>query len=326
MKTVLIPPILDWGFLKQLPQQIASQFAKNGYRVLFCNSSHGAYKKEEVEPNLFVYHNSGQLVEDIRYKKEKIDILYNTWAKNSHWVEFARPKCTIYHSCDVFDEWKTFEKDMIDKSDIILCTSKYIYDIRKMQHDNVHLVRNACSSEFINIASDVPQDMKFIKEPIFLFAGAVGEWVATYLIRKVAEHYATVFVGREFGKKMASNVMDLGVKPHDELLSYYSHSDFGLIPFRTNSEITQAANPIKVWEYLSCGLPVLATSWNEMEIDEFKDVVFTAKTDDEFVAIAHKLAQMNQTEKEIIKNKAIEVAKNNTWEKRFEYIENVLGG
>lgn len=324
LKTVLIPPILDWGFLKQLPQQIATQFARNGYRVLFCNNTHGAYKKVEVEKNLFVYHNSGQLVEDVKEGKEKIDILYNTWARNNKWVKFAKPKYTIYHSCDVFDEWKSYEKDMIDQSDLILCTSKYIYDIRKHQHKNVHLVRNACSSEFIDVEHKVPDDMKFIKEPIFLFAGAVGKWVSTYLIKKIANDYATVFVGKEFGKPIASNVINLGTKTHDDLLNYYASSDVGLIPFNVNSEITLAANPIKVWEYLSCGLPVLATSWDEMEIEEFKDVVFTAKTHDEYVDLAHDLAKIDSNKRNEISKKAIEIAKNNTWEKRFEYINSLL--
>lgn len=324
MKTVFIPPIVDWTFLRQLPQQIASQFAKNGYKVIYCNTSLGAYKVDEVEPNLFVYKNWSQAMEEIEKKRIKIDIFYNTWAKNEKFIDMIKPKFSIYHSCDVFEEWKPFENKIIEKSDVVLCTSQYIYDIRSKQHNNVHLVRNACTSEFIEHVPKMPEDMKFIKEPIFLFAGAVGAWVSTYLIKKVAENYATALVGREYGKTLPSNAINLGVKSHDCLADYYYASDFGLLPFNTKSEITQAANPIKVWEYLSCGLPVLATAWQETELEELKDVVFTAKTDEEFVELSHMLANLTCAQKLDLSIKAKTIAQNNTWEKRFEQIKNII--
>jgi len=325
MKTVFIPPILDWSFLKQLPQQIASQFARNGYRVIFCNNTRGEYDKiEEVEENLFVYHNKDKVIEDLKYKRIKADIFYNTFAKNLDWANAVNAKTTIYHSCDVFRDWANYEVPMIKRADVVLCTSQYIYDIRKEQHENVHLVRNACASELIDLSPTFPDDLVDIEVPRFLFAGAVGEWVSTYLIKKIAEKHSTVLVGKEFGKKISSNVINLGVKPHSELINYYSYSDVGLIPFRTKTEITQAANPIKVWEYLACGLPVLATSWAEMELPEFKDIVFTADTDEEFISLADKLSNLTEDERRVISEKAIAVAKNNTWEKRFEYIKNIL--
>ena len=70
MKTVLIPPIVDWSFLRQLPQQIASQFARNGYKVYFCNFAKTDNKIEEVEPNLFVYHNHDILFANNFHVKE----------------------------------------------------------------------------------------------------------------------------------------------------------------------------------------------------------------------------------------------------------------
>ncbi|MFW5891501.1 MAG: hypothetical protein ACOCUI_04700 [bacterium] len=72
MKTVFIPPIVKWDFLKQLPQQMAQQMARNGYKVIFCsNNNYGDYGYIEVEPNLFVYKNADEAFDHVKKKKNK---------------------------------------------------------------------------------------------------------------------------------------------------------------------------------------------------------------------------------------------------------------
>jgi hypothetical protein len=254
----------------------------------------------------------------------EIDVLYNTWAKNYNWVNLVSPKTVIYHSCDSFDDWKIYEKQMMDYSDIVLCTSQFLYDLRKTEHHNVHLVRNGCTGEFLDAEWTLPEEMKFIKPPIFNFTGAVGQWVSTYLLKQIANDYATVFVGTKFGKDVPDNLFNFGVKEHDDLINYYCSSDICLLPFSTNSEITQAACPIKLYEYLSCGKPVLATSWDETTLKELEGVVFPAKTNSDFIELGHELAKLTEDQKIKIAIKAKEVAANNTWQKRFEQIEELI--
>ena len=79
-----------------------------------------------------------------------------------------------------------------------------------------------------------------------------------------------------------------------------------------------------MWEYLACGLPVLATSWVETELPELKDVVFTANETDKFIEKLNMLLNLNENEKKQISEKAKEVAKNNTWEKRFKQVEDII--
>jgi hypothetical protein len=321
LKTVLIPPILRWGMLKQLPQQIAQQFVKHGYQVIFLENPNNGFNKIEVEPNLFVYGNANQFLTEFNEGRIRIDVLYNTWAKNYNWVNLVKPKVTIYHSCDSFDDWKIYENQMMEYADIILCTSQFLYDLRKSNHKNVHLVRNGCSDEFLDSEWSIPPEMKFIKPPIFNFTGACGAWVSTYLLKKIANDYATVFIGTKFGKEVPDNLFNFGVKEHDALINYYYSSDICLLPFTTNSEITQAACPIKLYEYLSCGKPVLTTEWAETSLDTLEGVVFPAKTNEDFIELGHELAKMTEDDKAKIAIKAKAIARNNTWEKRFEQIQ-----
>lgn len=326
MKNVLIPPICNWSFLKQLPQQIATQFARNGYRVYFCNQTLLNRSMEEIEPNLFLCHNYQDLINDIKNKRLKIDILYNTWARNENWVDLVNPAITIYHSCDSFDEWKPYEKKMLDKSDIVLCTSAFIQRLREKEHDNVYLVRNAVDSSLLHNDYETVEEINKLPKPVFAFVGAIGVWVSTYLMKSVANKYTTVFVGAEFGKPCPSNVINLGVKSHSDLIHYYNSVDAFLLPFNTKSEITQAACPIKLYEYLSTGKPIISTSWEETEVFNTPEekIIFTANDNDEFMKQVDYVANMTQQEKDILSAKSKLIVFNNTWEQRFSIIENAI--
>lgn len=323
MKTVFIPPIVDYKFLRQLPQQIADQFHEAGYKVIFCGIQNNIYLKREIKKNFFVYSNSEYALKDITDNKIKIDVFYNTWAKNHFYVEQLKPDVVIYHSCDSFDEWKKYEREMLRISDLVFCTSQYLFDLRSKEHNKVFICRNACNTEMINKKDILPYDkFKFVKRPIFGFSGAIGRWVSTNLIKHIADNFYTAFAGMQFGKERPSNVQaDLGVLDHDQLVNFYYNCDFGLLPFNTNLEITQAANPIKLWEYLACGLPVLSTSWLETELPELKEVVFTANNKEQFLEHAENMALLSDSDLKDIKNECYKVARKNTWEKRFQVIQ-----
>jgi len=324
MKNVLIPPIVDYRFLKQLPQQMAEQFANNGYKVHYCNMYPVNKSVIEVSDNLTVYNDCKVFLNLFKSKKMKIDIFYNTWAKNYNWLPTIKPDITIYHSCDMFEEWTAFEPLIMKQSDVVLATSQMIYDERRKNHDNVHLVRNACNESMINAEWKCPEDIAKIENPIGLFSGAIGNWVKTFLLSEASNHCNTVLVGSEFGKQRPQKMINLGIKKHSDLVNYYNASDIGLLPFNVNSTVTQAANPIKMWEYLACGLPVLATSWVETDLPELKDVVFTANETDKFIEKLNMLLNLNENEKKQISEKAKEIARNNTWEKRFKQVEDII--
>ena len=61
------------------------------------------------------------------------------------------------------------------------------------------------------------------------------------------------------------NVHFLGRKPYGELPAYCKAFDVALNPFVVN-ELTLAANPLKVREYLAAGLPVVSTDIPECRV------------------------------------------------------------
>lgn len=318
-KVVLYPPTIDWNFLRQRPQQLCSQFARNGYKVIYCNNTQNNNPPVEIEKNLFVHSNFNQVLQDIKSGKLKIDIFYNTWAKQTQYIDIIKPKLTIFDNVDLFSEWAIYEAEAVKKADIVLCTSQLIYDLREKQHENVHLVRNGCASELLEDNHIIPKDISNFNKPCGV-VGALGSWVLTSLMKKVAEKYPTVFIGKEFPKECPSNVINLGLKDHSELINYYNALSVGLIPFNTKLELIQACCPVKLFEYLACGLPVVATSWHETEI--YGDVVLTSSSPDEFMRNVEKAIEFSKDPN--FSKKAKKVASENTWEVRFQQIDKAI--
>jgi hypothetical protein len=86
---------------------MASQFAKNGYNVLFCNErliSPTNFKKEQIAENLTIYPNFEYAIYEIKKNNINIDIFYTTAAITYKYIDIVKPELTLYHSCDVFEE------------------------------------------------------------------------------------------------------------------------------------------------------------------------------------------------------------------------------
>ena len=77
------------------------------------------------------------------------------------------------------------------------------------------------------------------------------------------------------------NVRLLGPRPYADLPAYLSAMDVGLIPFKRN-EVTFHADPIKAYEYLAAGLPVVATDMPALR--RLTHVLSLAASPDEFLS------------------------------------------
>jgi glycosyltransferase involved in cell wall biosynthesis len=254
--------------------------------------------------------------------------VYTTWAKNYFWKELCNPKTFIYHSCDIFSAWESLEPKMLECADVVLCTSKYIYDVRSGSHNNVHLIRNGVDSNLLTNEYKIIEDVRKLDSFIVAFVGAVGEWVDTDLIEKVANKYTTVFLGKDFGKKCPDNVINLGCVDHSELVNYYNSVDAFLLPFDTDNEITLAACPIKLYEYMSTGKPIISTSWEETELfNKNEKVILTATNKRQFLSYVDFAFETsdNVAMKLINESNMKTVVKEHTWEKRFEQLQTIIG-
>ncbi len=113
--------------------------------------------------------------------------------------------------------------------------------------------------------ADEPPELRGLARPRLLYVGTLNDRVSGRLIADTARafpHASVILVGPRratFGDwRFPPNVIELGLRPHDDLPGFYQHCDIGLMPFADN-KAARAVNPVKTLEYLACGLPVVST-------------------------------------------------------------------
>ena len=112
-----------------------------------------------------------------------------------------------------------------------------------------------------------PNDLPTGRRVGLYFGSLYGEWFAWDYLQEAATRNADinfVLIGdRPNGKIMPANVHMIGAKMIDELPGYLVHSDFCIIPFAPG-QISDAVSPIKIFEYLFSGKPVVSTHMPEV--------------------------------------------------------------
>lgn len=107
-----------------------------------------------------------------------------------------------------------------------------------------------------------PQDLPDARR-VALYVGALwGGWMDWGLVRAAADAHpdtSFVFVGdhRGEGRALPDHCHFLGLKPQAALPGYLAHADLGFLPWKV-SGVTRATSPLKVYEFIATGLPVVA--------------------------------------------------------------------
>ena len=116
-------------------------------------------------------------------------------------------------------------------------------------------------------------------------------WFDWSLLTRIAARrpewqFHIVGYGESLPTNLPDNVQLLGKVPHHLLYGYAQNWDVGIVPFKP-STLSKGADPIKVYEYLTLGLPVVTT-----EIPHLKDYpgVFVAASEEEFELLIEEAA------------------------------------
>lgn len=190
----------------------------------------------------------------------------------------------IYYCVDEYTAFtgsealKDIEEKLFRDADLVVVSAEKLLADKKEFNANTHLIRHGTDWRHFRSAVDeellVPDDIANLPRPLIGFHGLLADWVDYELIRKTAEHFShgsVVLIGKiavDAEEKVkildgVPNVHFLGRKPYDELPAYCRAFDVAMNPFVIN-DLTLAANPLKVREYLAAGLPVVSTDIPEV--------------------------------------------------------------
>ncbi len=159
----------------------------------------------------------------------------------------------------------------------------------------VRLIRNGVDAErFRSLARQQPRPTDVPRPgPIVGFVGALYEWIDWPLIGECVAALPDVMfvlVGPDDGNpaieplRARPNVRFLGPRPYRDVPAYVNAFDVCWVPF-AQDQISAAANPVKIYEYLALGKPVVSTP--VADTDAFLGNVAVGASAEEVIAALH---------------------------------------
>ena len=327
---IVYPPTIDYDYLLQRPQQLLKSLSQLEIPSLFfnCNIFFRPKGIRKISPLFYVLNDV-----NIKAHLAKVrPIVYFTLPEHVNIVNEYNPSLVIFDSIDEpseeFSSWHTYYHTALKRADIVLATSEKLYRTALTFNSETHLVPNGCDFHFFNQASKknlrIPEDIRSIKKPIIGFIGAVATWVDFGLIDRLARTFpncSIVMIGPYLGtKKLPAhpNLHWLGGKPYQQLIAYAQLFDVGIIPFRTSS-MTEAVNPIKMWEYMATGMPVVTTAIPEAR--KYSHLLLYSENEEQFMENI-KNALYNDTVQK--REQRMALAMQNSWTRRAEQIKGII--
>lgn len=210
------------------------------------------------------------------------------------------------------------ERRLLLNADLTVTTSDWLDKMVAPQTARHVVIRNAGEFEhFAHKPATTYRDPRGRR--IIGYYGAIASWFDQDLVAAVAEQFSkclVLLVGADTIDAKARlgkfpNVKFIGEVHYSEL-PYYLHSfDVCMLPFKL-IPLTLATNPVKVYEYLSAGKPVVTVDLPEMK--QFGNLVQVGKSAEDFLsAIADALKDPEAT---LEVNRRQTFAREQTWTNR----------
>ena len=242
---------------------------------------------------------------------------------------------------DLTDDWAAFESDSARRAEVqrrieslgaraevVLACSRPLEERAREWSDRVRYLPNAVDPPTGSV--DVPRDLASLPRPRIGYVGTLhSARLDVELLARAAElrpDWSVVLIGpdhlelshRERLLRLP-NVHHLGVRPHAQVRAYLEGLDVCLLPHRVD-EFTRSLDPLKLYEYLAAGRPIVATPvGNSPDLEEHVTVAGTAE---ELVASAASAMAEDSPERQAARRAAVA---DETWEARAADIETALG-
>jgi glycosyltransferase involved in cell wall biosynthesis len=343
---VLCFPIIEWDLRFQRPQQLMVQFGRAGHRVFYIDpvfrQDGPPYVLTRKAPNVFEVSLRGPRWNVYRQLVPRTDafdrFLRETEIRDAmaivqfpSWqplVETLAARPLIYDCMDSIRGFATvsrriaaLEEPLLRNADFVIASSLLLEQEARRHASRVLLLRNACDYDAF---ATVPASKN--ARPVIGYFGAISYWFDVELVTELAalrRDWDFVLIGDPWGADVARlsklpNVTLTGEQPYATIPQSLATFDVGIIPFK-RMPLTEATNPVKAYEMLAGGKPIVAVPIPEMvALQPFARLASTAG---EF-AREIEAAMRENDDDAIAKRRAF--AREQTWTKRFEELTAAL--
>lgn len=169
---------------------------------------------------------------------------------------------------------------LVRRSDLLVVTAKTLAQRYGPQARAVEHVANGFDASRFSSERDIetPEAIAEVPRPLLGFIGTLFPFLDFDLLEAVARFHSDkslVLVGpveasaaMEVERLVAlPNVFHVGRQPQSEMPAYVAAFDVCLNPFR-RSRVSDSVNPLKVYEYLAGGRPVVSTPMEALRLED----------------------------------------------------------
>jgi glycosyltransferase involved in cell wall biosynthesis len=251
------------------------------------------------------------------------------------------PKAVVYHCVDEHSAFpgyitpevvRAYDDDLTRRADLVMTSAHNLLLSREHLNPNIHHVYHGADIEHFTKALDpdlpIPADIAAIPAPRLGVVGVHDERLDLEAIEALAKadpDWQVILVGPiqpgdvdESRLAALSNVHRLGGKPLAELPGYLKALDVALIPYKLN-ELTRNIFPLKLYEYLAAGLPVVAGALPELR--RFPDRVTLAERPEDYPRLVRESLASDSPDARAARTA---IAAQNSWDARVEEISGLV--
>lgn len=233
--------------------------------------------------------------------------------------------------------------------DLVITADEKIMERYKRFNNNVYPISNFPSFETFDCSNNQECLRRYKDYSVVIYVGGIKEERGIFelicAIRKVSMTIPSIklllvggFENEDFERKckeyvksnnLGKNVEFIGFVPHIKVAKYINSSDIGAILLYPTKRFVKTAYPIKLFEYMICGKPIIASDLpsmgkivedshcgvlvNPMDTDEIaKKITFLLENPD-------KAKQMGECGRRAVESKY-------NWDKMEEKLINIYGG
>lgn len=336
---------IDWNIpIFQRPHQLATALSRR-------ENSHVLFISEKQRYDYFVGMFSANAHLDVisdRLSKVLCNSLqtaacvtvFKTWPRNAEILEQIPYDALVYEYIDELslfyyytEALKQKHYELMRKADLVVCTARALYMDAQRVTSKAVFSPNAGDYAFFHGNRNCPSFPGLLEktqeyECVLGYYGSLASWFDYTLVLDIAHkmpQWCFVFVGYCFDGTISQlqeaglrNIILYPAQPYSNLPSFISTFDIQIIPFVIN-EITNATSPVKLYEYMASGKPILTS--NLPECQQYRSVVTYSDENDFIEKVLSLMKKKNIPEYIAIMD---EEARANTWDARVTEILTLL--
>jgi glycosyltransferase involved in cell wall biosynthesis len=260
------------------------------------------------------------------------------WIYNPHFVDFIRHRYAplkVYHATEDYfapeynldEDFYTQLRQVFSHTDLLVAVSEEVlnsYLTTGGYQSNTLLLKNGCDYDFWALTDDEVQSIvnRQDERKIAFYQGGLNKRLDWDLLRDLAvsmpdwDFWLCGMLEDDYKSILktlpSKNVSYLGYLHPQQIRDAAVKATVGIIPFLQNRMI-EISLPLKAFEYVACGLPVVSVPI--LALESYDHTFEIARTSEEFADALRKAAPIRQDANEI--RRRLAVAKNQDYNVRF---------